>query len=160
MVLSGRFAALALLGVLAAIAAASAAVAFAGALALAALIDVVLAGRIADLRLARTASSPVRLGEAGETRLQVANAGRRRLHAVVRDAWVPSAGAEPRSQSLTVPPGERRVLATVLRPTRRGERRTGHVTIRSYGPLQLAARQRRVEGPRHPAGAAGVSAGP
>src|SRR3954447_4570791 len=147
MVLSGRFAVLALLGVLAAIAAASAAVVFAGALVLAALVDLTLAGRIADLRLARAPSSPVRLGEAGETRLRVTNVGRRRLHGLLRDAWVPSAGARPRSQSLTVPPGERRVLATVLRPTRRGERRTGHVTIRSYGPLQLAARQRRLKAP-------------
>src|SRR4051794_33431755 len=147
MVLSGRFAVLALLGVLTAIAAASAAVVFAGALVLAALVDLTLAGRIADLRLARAPSSPVRLGGAGGSRLRVSNSGRRRLHGLVRDAWVPSAGAQPRSQSLTVPPGERRALATALRPTRRGERRTGQVTIRSYGPLGLAARQRRLEAP-------------
>jgi uncharacterized protein (DUF58 family) len=34
-----------------------------------------------------------------------------------------------------------------LRPTRRGERRTAQVTIRSYGPLGLAARQRRLAVP-------------
>src|SRR3954454_19748322 len=147
MVLSGRFAVLALLGVLAAIAAASAAAVFAGALVLAALVDLSRAGRIADLRLARAPSSPVRLGEAGETRLRVTNVGRRRLYGLLRDAWVPSAGARPRSQSGTVPPGERRALVTVLRPTRRGERRTGQVTIRSYGPIGVAARQRRLAVP-------------
>src|SRR3954452_14320815 len=147
MVLSGRFAALTLLGVVAAVAGARAALVFAVALSVAASIDLALAGRIADLRLARQPSSPVRLGEAGETRLRITNTGRRRLRAVVRDAWVPSAGAAPRSQDVTVPPGERRVLVTALRPTRRGERRTGRVTIRSYGPLGLAARQRRLSAP-------------
>src|SRR4051794_11326822 len=144
MVLSGRFAVLALLGVLAAIAAASAAAVFAGALVLAALVDLSRAGRIADLRLARAPSSPVRLGEAGETQLRVTNVGRRRLHGLLRDAWVPSAGARPRRQSVTVPSGERRALGTVLRPTPRGERRTGQGTIRSYRPPGLAARQRRL----------------
>lgn len=42
---------------------------------------------------------------------------------------------------MTVPPGERRRLSTVLRPTRRGDRRAEQVTVRSYGPLGLAARQ-------------------
>src|SRR4051812_10152946 len=147
MVLSGRFAALTLLGVVAAVAGARAALVFAVALLVAASIDLALAGRIGDLRLARQPSSPVWLGEAGETRLRITNGGHRRLRALVRDAWVPSAGAEPRSQPLTVPPGERRILVTSLRPTRRGERRTDQVTIRSYGPLGLAARQRRLTAP-------------
>jgi uncharacterized protein (DUF58 family) len=40
-----------------------------------------------------------------------------------------------------VPAGERRRLTTVLRPTRRGDRHAARVTVRSYGPLGLAARQ-------------------
>src|SRR4051794_3097430 len=122
MVLSGRFAVLALLGVLAAIAAASAAAVFAGALVLAALVDLSRAGRIADLRLARAPSSPVRLGEAGETRLRVTNVGRRRLQGLLRDAWVPSAGARPRGQSGTRPPRERRAPGAGPPPTPRGAR--------------------------------------
>jgi uncharacterized protein (DUF58 family) len=42
---------------------------------------------------------------------------------------------------LAVPPGERRRVTTLLRPTRRGDRRAERVTVRSYGPLGLAARQ-------------------
>ena len=37
--------------------------------------------------------------------------------------------------------GERRELRTMLTPVRRGERRAAHVTIRSAGPLRIAARQ-------------------
>ena len=42
---------------------------------------------------------------------------------------------------LTVPAGERRRVTTRLRPTRRGDRQADRVTIRSYGPLGLFARQ-------------------
>ena len=37
--------------------------------------------------------------------------------------------------------GERRVVTTTLTPVRRGERRAAHVTVRSFGPLRIAARQ-------------------
>jgi uncharacterized protein (DUF58 family) len=147
MVISGRFAALAVLGVLAAVASTTAALIFAAGLIVLAGADLLLAGRVADLRLTREPSAPVRLGEQAETRLRIVNLGRRRVAALVRDAWVPSAGAWPRSQAITVPRGERRVLRTTLRPTRRGERRPGQVTIRSYGPVGLAARQRRLAAP-------------
>jgi uncharacterized protein (DUF58 family) len=144
MVLTGRLVALAALGLLLAAWSAPAMLVYAGVLALAALADVALAGRIADLRLDRAISTPVRLTEQGETVLTIANAGRRPLRALVRDAWVPSAGAAPRSQRVIVPPHERRRVVTVLRPTRRGERRSGRVTVRSHGPLGLAARQRQL----------------
>jgi uncharacterized protein (DUF58 family) len=48
---------------------------------------------------------------------------------------------------VTVPFGEQRRVVTALAPTRRGERHTGRVTIRSYGPLGLAARQRQLDVP-------------
>jgi len=147
MALTGRFVALTLLGVLLAIASARAALLFAGALVVVALLDAALAGRIADLHLQRQPSSPVRLGEAGETRLRVTNDGRRSMRAVVRDAWVPSAGVSPARQDVLVPRGERRVMVTTLRPTRRGERRASFVAVRSYGPLGLLARQRRLPVP-------------
>jgi len=147
MALTGRFVALVLLGVLLAIASARAAALYAGVVVLLAVADLVFAGRIADLRLARQPSSPVRLGEPGESRLRIANAGRRRVRALVRDAWVPSAGARPARQPVVLPRGERRLLVTQLLPTRRGERRAEHVTIRSYGPLGLLARQRRLPVP-------------
>ncbi|MDF2978634.1 MAG: lipoprotein, partial [Actinomycetospora sp.] len=61
----------------------------------------------------------------------------------LRDAWEPSAGAVPTRQHLVVPAGERRRVATTLTPTRRGDRDAVRVTVRSIGPLGLAARQGR-----------------
>src|SRR6266545_783923 len=113
------------------------------ALLLGAVIDVALAGRIADLRMERSGATTTRQGETVTVTLAVANAGRRRVRGVLRDAWVPSAGATPRTQPLDVPPGERRRLTTALTPTRRGDRAAAQVTVRSVGPLGLAARQRR-----------------
>lgn len=147
MVLTGRLVALAALGALLAAWSTAAVLVFALVLVVAAGADLALAGRVADLRLVRDLSAPVRLTERGETVLAIANTGRRVLRALVRDAWVPSAGASPRSQVAVVPPGERRRVVTALVPTRRGERRTGRVTIRSHGPLGLAARQRQLDAP-------------
>jgi uncharacterized protein (DUF58 family) len=105
--------------------------------------DVALAGRIADLRLDRSGATTTRQGETVTVTLTVANTGRRRVRGVLRDAWVPSAGAAPRSQPLEVPSGERRRLVTTLTPTRRGDRAAAQITVRSVGPLGLAGRQRR-----------------
>jgi uncharacterized protein (DUF58 family) len=147
MALTGRLIALAALGLLVAAVSATAALIFAGVLALLVVLDLLLAARIADLRLAREPSAPVRLGELGETSLRIGNNGRRPLRAIVRDAWVPSAGATPRLQPVAVRPGERRTLGTALRPTRRGDRTAAQVTVRSFGPLGVAARQRRLSVP-------------
>ena len=147
MVLSARLVALAALGALLAAWSAVAVLAYAAGLAIVTAADLELAGRIAALRLGREPTAPVRLRERAETVLIVANAGRRAVRATVRDAWVPSAGATPRSRRVIVPSGERRRIVTALVPTRRGERRTGQVTIRSSGPLGLAARQRQLDVP-------------
>jgi uncharacterized protein (DUF58 family) len=147
MAITGRLVALAALGLL--IAAASAAAAFGYLVLLMVLVglDVALAARIADLRFVREASPSVRLGEDGSTAVQVTNTGRRALRGYLRDAWVPSAGVTPRIQVVSVPSGERRRVASVLTPTRRGQRHAAQVTIRSYGPIRVAARQRRVAVP-------------
>ena len=106
-------------------------------------LDLVLAGSITDLRLTRTGATSTRLGESVQVALLVTNGGRRRVRGLLRDAWLPSAGAAPRVQRLDVPPGERRRVETTLTPTRRGDRTAAHVTVRAVGPLGLAARQRR-----------------
>ncbi|MGB6021203.1 MAG: DUF58 domain-containing protein [Ornithinimicrobium sp.] len=87
-------------------------------------------------------SLSVRLGESTTTSLLVSNPGSRTVRGQVRDAWVPSAGASGNRHRLSLPGGERRRLSTTLLPTRRGDRRAEHVTVRTYGPLGLAARQR------------------
>ncbi|MGV8970189.1 MAG: DUF58 domain-containing protein [Microbacteriaceae bacterium] len=104
-------------------------------------VDLAVAGSPRKVALSRELPGPVRLGETVSTTLFVTNVGARRLVAVVRDGWPPSAGATQSRQRLTVPAGERRALTTALTPFRRGERRAAHVTIRSFGPLHLAARQ-------------------
>lgn len=147
MTLTLRVVALAALGAVLAWASAAAALGWAGTLVVLVIVDLTLAARLADLRLSRRASPAVRLGESGRTELIVRNDGRRRLRGEVRDAWVPSAGLTPRTQPLVVPSAEQRVVTSHLTPTRRGTRPSVVVTLRAYGPLGLAARQRRVAVP-------------
>lgn len=106
-------------------------------------VDLALAGSPSGLRMTRDGATSTRLGESVRVDLLVTNPGGRRVRGVLRDAWLPSAGASPRTQRLDVPAGERRRLGTTLTPTRRGDRTAAHVTVRSVGPLGLAARQRR-----------------
>lgn len=143
MLITGRFVALAALGLAVAWASAALAIGFAAVLVLLALVDLALAARIADLRLVREPVPAVRLGESVATVLTVTNNGRRTLRAMVRDAWLPSAGMTPRLQRVRVRPDARGRLVGSLRPTRRGERAAAFVAVRSFGPLALAARQRR-----------------
>jgi uncharacterized protein (DUF58 family) len=111
--------------------------------ALAALValDVALAGSVRRLRLARDGDTGVRLGEPATVRLTVENPAGRRVRGELRDAWPPSAGAVTQRHRIDVPAGERRRVATTLRPTRRGDRPADRVTVRAVGPLGLAGRQ-------------------
>jgi uncharacterized protein (DUF58 family) len=104
-------------------------------------VDLLLAGSVRGLQLSRSGDTVVRLGEPAQVTLRIANPGRRRVRGVLRDAWPPSAGAQPSRTPLDVPAGERRALTTTLVPTRRGDRIADRVTVRSVGPLGLAARQ-------------------
>ncbi|MGI5160895.1 DUF58 domain-containing protein [Microbispora sp. CA-102843] len=104
--------------------------------------DLLLAGRVRGLRFQRDGERRVRLGQSAAIGLVVDNPGPRRVRGVLRDAWQPSAGAAPRRARLDVPSRERRRLVTTLTPTRRGDREAVAVTVRSVGPLGLAARQR------------------
>jgi uncharacterized protein (DUF58 family) len=143
MAITGRAALVAALGALLAPLGTVWLAAVVGLLAVGIAVDVALAGRVADLRMDRSGGTSTRLGQPVEVALLVTNDGRRRVRGVLRDAWLPSAGAGPRTQPVDVPPGERRRLVTTLVPTRRGDRTAAHVTVRSVGPLRLAGRQRR-----------------
>ena len=149
MALTGRAALLALLGVLPVLVLPSVWTvgAIAVLLGVVAVADALLAPAVGALRLSRSGASACRLGEQVEVVLSVVNPGPRPLRGVLRDAWVPSAGASPRTHELDVPAGQRRSFPTVLRPTRRGDRHPDRVTIRSVGPLGVAARQGRHEVP-------------
>ncbi|MGH3519321.1 MAG: DUF58 domain-containing protein [Haloechinothrix sp.] len=105
------------------------------------LVDLALACGVRGLIFSRSGATSVRLGERTEVTLTITNSGRRRLRGLVRDAWPPSAGAREDRHRVDVPAGERRTVVSTLRPTRRGDRNAARVTVRSFGPLGMAARQ-------------------
>lgn len=111
------------------------------------LVDLALAASPREVALTRSVPRSVRLTETTRSTLVATNRSRRRLRATLRDAWQPSAGATRNRHELDVPAGEARRLVTPLRPTRRGDRLADRVTIRSYGPLRVAARQASVAVP-------------
>lgn len=104
-------------------------------------VDLALAASPRQVAVRRDVPGSVRLTEHTWSTLTVTNRSRRRLRAVVRDAWQPSAGAGANRHRVGLPPAESRRLRTPLRPTRRGDRLADRVTIRSFGPLRLAGRQ-------------------
>ncbi|MFJ1745924.1 DUF58 domain-containing protein [Streptomyces sp. NPDC088116] len=115
-------------------------------LSLAILCDYALAAPVRRLQFTRSGDTSVRLGESAEVHLTVTNPSGRPLHAQLRDAWPPSSWPAGTDQTASrhkvrVPAGERRRLTTLLRPTRRGDRHAARVTVRSFGPMGLAARQ-------------------
>jgi uncharacterized protein (DUF58 family) len=110
-------------------------------------VDVLLAPRPGRLEITRRPVGSVRQGETTSSVLVVANPGERRVRGLLRDAWQPSAGATGNRHRLDLAAGDQVLLRTCLTPTRRGDRRASRVTVRSFGPLGLAARQRSVEVP-------------
>jgi uncharacterized protein (DUF58 family) len=109
--------------------------------------DLALAPTTASIALERLPVGRVRAGEDTLGVLALENAGRRRVSLLVRDAWAPSAGARDNRYRLRLRGGERTLLETPLRPSRRGEIPALGVTVRSFGPLGVAARQRTREMP-------------
>ena len=109
--------------------------------------DLALAAPVRGIRLSRSGDTQVLLGERASVELGVENPSRRTLRAVIRDAWQPSAGAAPPQARVTVPAGGRAWLGTALAPDRHGDKAAAGVTIRSLGPLGLAARQGRQAAP-------------
>jgi uncharacterized protein (DUF58 family) len=105
-------------------------------------LDLLFALSPRSLVISRDRIQQVRLGVSGSTTLRLTNPTSRRFRGVVRDAWQPSAGAARDRHTVTVLGGERVAIRTPLTPTRRGDRRADRVTVRSLGPLGLAARQR------------------
>ncbi len=143
MVLTGRAAAAAAAAVLVVLALRTVAALLAvDALILAAIgFDLVAAAPVRALRLARSGDTRIRLGTTGEVTLTVANPSGRALRGTLRDAWQPSAGAEPGRAEVSVPGGGAMSVTTTLTPRRRGDFNADRVTVRSLGPLRLAGRQ-------------------
>lgn len=112
-------------------------------LAAAVVADLLLAAGVRRLRITRSGDTQVLLGETATVTVTVRNPGRRPLRAVVRAAWPPSAHAVPGRAALRVPAGGQGSVTSTLTPDRRGDKPSATVIVRSYGPLGLAARQRR-----------------
>jgi len=104
-------------------------------------VDVLLAPAPSGLLMHRDEVGQVRLGESTSTSLVVRNTGRRTVRGLLRDAWQPSAGATSNRHRIGIPGGEQVRLTSMLTPNRRGDRKADRVTVRSTGPLGLAARQ-------------------
>ncbi|MDG4665197.1 DUF58 domain-containing protein [Mycobacterium sp. 236(2023)] len=144
MVLTGRAGLIALLCALPVLLSPYPAVTFgvlAALLAVASIVDAVLASSPRALRLSRSGSVSARLGQQVIAELTVDNGGRSRFRGLVRDAWAPSARAQPRTHSVNIAAGQRVRLDTELQPVRRGDQNSALVTARSIGPLGLAGRQ-------------------
>jgi uncharacterized protein (DUF58 family) len=118
------------------------------ALAVVVAVDVVLAASTAKLSYVRSPDRSARLGQQVQCGLLIHNDGPRRFRGQIRDAWPPSAQAQPRIHPIDIPAGHDHHVQTQLRPVRRGDQRATVVTARSIGPLGLAGRQssRRVPG--------------
>jgi uncharacterized protein (DUF58 family) len=112
------------------------------ALALLVAVDIGLAASTRRLRYTRSPDTSARLAQQVNAGLLIHNDGRRRFRGQIRDAWPPSARAEPRTHTVRIAAGQRQHVGTVLRPVRRGDQRAAAVTARSIGPLGLAGRQR------------------
>lgn len=111
------------------------------------LCDLLLAASPAKIAPQRKDPGNVTLHAETESVLTLENGNRRTFRGMVRDAWQPSAGTVAAVQRIEIPAGERRRMSVRLRPTRRGDLTAPHVTLRSFGPLGLAARQRTVSLP-------------
>jgi uncharacterized protein (DUF58 family) len=144
MALSGRAAAVALAGALVILATRTTAALFAvdGLIAAAIIADLVLAASPKALTITRTGDTRVRLGESATVTTTVVNTGRRALTAQVRDAWPPSANAAPARRRLRLGQGAQVSVTLTLTPERQGDCAADRVTVRAFGPLGLAARQR------------------
>lgn len=111
-------------------------------------IDAARAAPCRDLSLERSGDRKVRLGQVAHVHLMATNTGRRRWHGFLRDAWAPTANATIDAgtdrTALDLAPGLSCGIDVAVAPTRRGDRPTDRVTLRSLGPLGLAGRQRSI----------------
>jgi uncharacterized protein (DUF58 family) len=104
-------------------------------------LDVALAAPVRALRVRRGGDMRVRLGEPATVTTVIENTSARPLRAQLRDAWPPSAQASAQA-GLYLPAGGQGQVAVTVAPARHGDCVSERVTIRSFGPLGLAARQR------------------
>src|SRR3954452_17945999 len=104
-------------------------------------LDVAPAPKASRITVERMPVDRVRAAQHPASTLTLSNEGARRTSLLVRDAWQPTAGVRDNRHRLRLEPGDRTLVTSPLRPTRRGELHALGVTVRTFGPLGLAARQ-------------------
>lgn len=104
-------------------------------------LDTALAGSPRSLTVTRDGEDLTRVDQAVTHRLHLQNNGRKVLRGKIRDAWPPSTGVFPDRHDFQLAAGATATFPVKCVPTRRGTIRSAAVTVRTYGPLQLAGRQ-------------------
>lgn len=108
-------------------------------------VDISSAASARGVTVTRRVPTRARMGEPVTASVAIHNHGARTMNALLRDAWQPTAGADPARLHVRIPAGERRRVDVPLLPRRRGELVSEFVFIRSRGPLGLGGRQARHE---------------
>ena len=111
------------------------------------LIDTAGAPSPRTLRLRRDVTGPIRADQTTTATLRLTNTTKRHMTLDVRDAWPPSLAPTPSRQRVRLTARSSTTVTTTLCPSRRGTRHADVVTIRSWGPLHLGARQVSLEAP-------------
>lgn len=106
-------------------------------------VDICSAASARAVTVTRRVPARARMGEPVTASVAIHNHGARTMNALLRDAWQPTAGADPARLHVRIPAGERRRVEVPLLPRRRGELVSEFVFIRSRGPLGLGGRQAR-----------------
>ena len=107
--------------------------------------DAYLAPSPRQLVIERSIDTPIAMDSPGHSRLSLRSTLPMRVD--VRDAWPPSAHPTPYSHSCELEADVPMPFTTLLQLERRGSVRADYVTIRSWGPLRMAARQTSIAAP-------------
>lgn len=105
------------------------------------LVDALLAPSPRRLTITRQLPVSLRLHTDTPYSITVTNPTGRRFRAWLRDAWQPSLQAAPSRHRFVLPAKQSLELAASFTPLRKGTLSSDSVTIRSFGPFGLGARQ-------------------
>jgi uncharacterized protein (DUF58 family) len=113
-----------------------------GTLLLLAVVDAVLTTPPTRVVVERVVPATVTMGDTAPLVWRVTNPTGRRVRVAFADELVPSLGARSRRAVMTVGPRASLDVATTLTPARRGRFDIVALTVRTFGPVGLMARQR------------------
>ncbi|WP_124054140.1 DUF58 domain-containing protein [Arcanobacterium ihumii] len=120
---------------------------FHGSLVALCLLDIAFAPTPRSLMVERQADQSVRNSETSTETLILTNASHSHLRGELRNAWPASAGLDPQVHSFDLSPLAQTTASATFTPYRRGTLKSEHVTIRTFGPMTLAGRQKEFTSP-------------